>query len=258
MHVALHAAKLSARLFRPAHAVGFVGKVKQQAPDRDQALAYLGGKVTFFADRLQNLIVAPGPVATADFRLEIVVRVLIDLRTDALQNAGRAIDHRIQQVHQYRFAGHRRRASARELVADDHERARLIVAYRDEAMARQNEGHRRGLWRGGVGLAHQRRGHVTRAVFGAEAAGALDLLHFFAGGNRRAGCTLDELVLLVVGIDEVEPDRILRYGDIRRDRHAVERCAARNVDPQHDPSADAGAYRTREASAPRLKPLMGQ
>src|SRR5262249_3129324 len=67
---------------------------------------------------------------------------------------------------------------------------------------------------------------------------------------------LDELVLLVVGIDEVEPDRILRYGDIRRDRHTVERCAARNVDPQHDPSADPGAP-TRSPVRCAVEPLMG-
>ena len=166
------------------------------------------------------------------------MRDLIDLRTDAFQNVGRPVDHRIEQVHQYRFARHGRRANARELVADDHERARVVVAHGDEPMAGQNEGHRCRLWCGAIGLAHQRRGHVTRAVFGIEPARDLDLLHFFAGGNRRAGLPLDELVLLDVGIDEVEPDRILRYGDIRHDRHTVERCAARNVDPQHDPSAD--------------------
>src|SRR5262245_37255274 len=127
MYVALHSAQLSPRLFGPAHAVGFVSEVEQQAPDRDQALAHLGGEVAFFADCLEDFVVASAAIVAPGVRLENVVRDLIDLGPNAFQNVGRTIDHRVEQVHQYGFAGDGRRASTGEFAADNQERTRLVV-----------------------------------------------------------------------------------------------------------------------------------
>ena len=49
-----------------------------------------------------------------------------------------------------------------------------------------DEGDRRGFRRLGVGIAHQRRGHVARVIFHVEPAGNFDLLHFFARRHRDA------------------------------------------------------------------------
>src|SRR4029450_7338827 len=119
VYVALHSAQLSPRLFGPAHAVGVVGEVEKQASDRDQALAHLGSEVAFFPDRLENFVIASAAIVAAGVRLENVVRDLIDLGTDAFQNVARTINHRVKQVHQYRFPGHGRRANPRELVTDN-------------------------------------------------------------------------------------------------------------------------------------------
>jgi len=108
-------------------------------------------------------------------------------------------------------------------------------------MARYDERYRRRLGGVGVGLAHQRRGHVTRAVLHVQAARDLDFLHLFARRNGHADLALDDLVFLMGRVDEVEPNGVVRDVGIRRDRNAVERCAARNVDPQHDSSASPSA-----------------
>src|SRR5258708_39298793 len=96
VYVALHAANLSALLFRPSHAVRFVGEEEQQTPDRHQALAHLGSEVAFFPDRLENLVVAASAIGTLGLWLEDVVRDLIDLGTDAFQNVRRTIDDRVE------------------------------------------------------------------------------------------------------------------------------------------------------------------
>ena len=62
----------------------------------------------------------------------------------------------------------------------------------------------------GVGLAHQRRGHVAGAVLDIEPAGNLDFLHVLPGRNRDPGQPLHRLVLLRRRLDEVDPDRIVR------------------------------------------------
>jgi hypothetical protein len=75
------------------------------------------------------------------------VRHPIDLQADALQDVCGAIDDGVEQIEQHGFAGDVGRAVAGELVADDHERARIVIAHRDEAMAGEDEGHRGGLRR---------------------------------------------------------------------------------------------------------------
>ena len=102
MHVALHATQLRPLLLRPTHAVGFIGKIEQQASDRDQAFAHLGRQIALAADGLEYLVVASGAVV---FRLKNVMRDLIDLGPDPFKNVGRTIDHRVEQIHQHRFSG---------------------------------------------------------------------------------------------------------------------------------------------------------
>ena len=103
------------------------------------------------------------------------------------------------------------RAVARQLVADDHERARLVVAHGGQTMAGENERHRGGLRRRGLGVAHQRRGHEARVMLDVEPARDLDLLHLLAGRDGDAEQPLDQLVLAGRGIDQIEPDRVVGH-----------------------------------------------
>src|ERR1700738_5219324 len=237
MDVALHAAQLCSRLFRPAHRVRFIGQIKQKAADGDQAFANLGSKVAFAADRPQNLIIAA--VGAFTFRFEYVMGDLIDLPADALQNVGCAVDDGIKQVHQHRFPADRRRADTTKLVADDHEWARLFITNRYQPVPGQYEGDRRSLWGGGISLTHQSGGHVARPILHIEATGNFDLLHFLAGRDCDADLVLDDLVFLVIRIDQVEPDGAVGYLFLRHDGNALERGVARNVYPKHHPSASS-------------------
>ena len=154
---------------------------------------------------------------------------MVDLGADALENVGGAVDHGVEQVHQHRFAGGALRAGAHQLVADDHERTRLVVAHRDQAVAREDERHRRGLGGVGIGLAHQRGRHVPGVVLDVEPAGDLDLLHLLARRDGDAEMALEQLVFRQGRQDEVEPDRGFRDVAIRRDRDALERRTIWNV-----------------------------
>ncbi|MGY4421634.1 hypothetical protein ACVWY2_004083 [Bradyrhizobium sp. JR6.1] len=87
---------------------------------------------------------------------------------------------------------------------------RQVVAHRDQPMAGQDEGDRRGARHIGVGLAHQRCGHVAGAVLDIEPAGDLDLLHVFPGRNRDPREPLDGTILLDGRVHQVDPDRRLR------------------------------------------------
>ena len=80
-------------------------------------------------------------------------------------------------------------------------------------MAGKDEGDRRGLRRLGVRLAHQRRGHVARAVFDIEPAGDLDFLHLLARRHRDAEQLLDQLVFLHGRRDQVDPHGLVGGGE---------------------------------------------
>ena len=84
---------------------------------------------------------------------------------------------------------------ARQLVFHQQERPRLVIAHGHQAMAGEDEGHRRGARIIGVGRAHQRRRHVARAVLDIEPAGNLDFLHVLPGRHRDPGQPLHRLVL---------------------------------------------------------------
>ena len=159
------------------------------------------------------------------------MRDLVNIGADAFENIRGAVDHRIEDVHHYglavrTFGGH----VARQPVGNDREGLRLVVAHRDQPVTRQNERNRGGFRALGIRLAHQRRGHVARAVFDVEPAGDLDLQHLFTGRNRDAECALDQLVFRERRGDEINPDRAFgKFGAVI-DRHLLKRCPARNVD----------------------------
>ena len=161
------------------------------------------------------------------------MRDLVDLGADALLDVGGTVDHRVEQIHQHRFARHLGRARARQFVLDDGERARIVVAHRHQAMGGKNEGDRRGLRRRGIRLAHQRRGHVAAAVLDIEAAGDLDFLHLFARGHRDAEHGFDQSVFLHGRRDQIDPHRRLRRRLPGLDRNSLKRSATRNVDREH-------------------------
>ncbi len=77
-------------------------------------------------------------------------------------------------------------------------------------MAGENEGHGRGAGHVGVGVAHQRRGHVARAVLDIEPAGNLDFLHILPGRDRDPGQPLDRVVLRRRRLYQIDPDRGFR------------------------------------------------
>src|SRR5690606_7825691 len=129
-----------------------------EAADRDQAFAHLRREIALPAERLEDIVV--------DRRLALVVGLenlvgyLVDLAANALENVGRTVDHGVQQVHQYGLAGDGRRTGAAELVLDDAERPRFVIAHRDQPVTGEDERDRRQLRRRGFGLAHQARRHV--------------------------------------------------------------------------------------------------
>ena len=179
--------------------------------DRDQALAHLGGEIALAADRDQDVGIALGVAgARRALGLENFVADGVHVAAGALQNVGIAVDHRVEQLHQHHFAGDAGRAGARQLVLHQHERLRLVIAHGHQAMAGEDEGHRRGARIFGVRRAHQRRRHVARAVLDIEPAGNLDLLHVLPGRHRDPGQPLHRLVLRRGRFDEIDPDRALR------------------------------------------------
>src|SRR6476620_2475399 len=80
----------------------------------------------------------------------------------------------------------------------------LVVAYGDKLVAGEDEGDGRCLRCCGIRLAHQRRGHVARAVLDVEPARDLDFLHFLARRDRDAERALEHLVFAASRGDEVE------------------------------------------------------
>ena len=150
------------------------------------------------------------PVRAAPSGSKMSWLTCVDVAAGALQNIGVAVDHRVEQFHQHHLAGDAGRAGARQLVLHQRERLRLVVAHRHQAMAGEDEGHRRGPRIVGVGCAHQRRRHVARAVLDIEPAGDLDLLHVLPGRHRDPGQPLHRLVLRRGRLDQVDPDRTLR------------------------------------------------
>src|SRR5262249_39887776 len=121
--------QVGTRLLCPAHAVGFVGEIKQHPTDRDQAFADLGGEIALAPDGLQDLLMASCLIA---FGFEYRMRYLVDLCADPLEDVGRAVNHGVEQLHQHRFTTCPRPTHPAKLAADDRERARLVVAHCDE------------------------------------------------------------------------------------------------------------------------------
>src|SRR5262245_13170440 len=108
---------------------------------------------------------APGLIT---FGFEYRMGYLVDLCADPLENIGRAVNHGVEQFHKHGFTARPRWTHSTEFVSNDCERARLVVTHGDEPMSRQNEGNGRRLRGISVGLAHQGRGHVARAVLDIE------------------------------------------------------------------------------------------
>ncbi len=208
--VALHGLELLAHVLGPFDAFHHRRQEGDDPADRDQALPDLRDQIPLAADRDQDLGISLGLAVARAFRLEDVVGNLIDFGAGALQNVGAAVDHRVQQFHQHHFARDPRHAGAGQLVLDEGKRLWLVVAHRDQAVTGQDEGDGRRFRHIGVGLAHQRRGHVTGAVLDIEPAGNLDLLHVFPGRHRDPGQPLNRAVLLHRGVQQVDPDRIVR------------------------------------------------
>ena len=116
----------------------------------------------------------------------------------------------------------------------------VVVAHRHQAMAGEDEGDRRGARHVGVGLAHQRRRHVARAVLDIEAAGNLDLLHVLPGRHRDPGQPLHRLVLLGGRLDEVDPDRVLRQRSEIDGDGLLQREVGGNEHRQHGATPEQG------------------
>ena len=161
------------------------------------------------------------------------MRDRVDFGADAFLNVGRAIDHRVEQIHHDDFAGYLGRAGARQFMLDDSEGPRVVIAHGAQPMFRQDEGYRRGLRGRGVGLAHQRRGHVARAVLDIEAAGDLDLLHFLARRHRDAQELFDQLVFRHRRRDQIDPYRLAGKAAPGSTSNSFKRCAEGNVDREH-------------------------
>src|SRR5262249_43536572 len=104
--------------------------------------------------------------------------------------------------------------------------------------------------------------HIERAAFDIQAARDLDLLHLFACRYRDAENALDELVLLMLRVVEIEPDRVLRdFSECLRGV-ALKRAPMRNIDREHGRPPGDALWRfplvlthTRHGRASRLRRL---
>ncbi len=204
-------------------------------PIETRTLAHLGGQVALAADRAQDPRILLGMAVTLALGLENVMRHLVDVAADPLQNIRAAINHRVEEFHQHHLAGDGGRARPRQLALDQGERLRLVVAHRHQAVPGQDEGHGRGRRHLGVGMAHQRRRHVAGAVLDIEPAGNLDFLHVLAGGDGDPGQPFDRLVLRRAGIEEVDPDRAIGQRCDIFDRGFLEDGLGRNENRKHAP-----------------------
>ena len=93
------------------------GDESHHPPDRDQAFPHLGSQIALAPDRDQDVGIALGVAgARSTFGLENIVADRVHVATGAFQNVGVAVDHRIQQFHQYHFARYAGGAGARQLV----------------------------------------------------------------------------------------------------------------------------------------------
>ncbi len=89
------------------------------------------------------------------------------------------------------------------------EGAQIHIAERDQALAGDDEGHRRRFRRGQIALVEHRRGHEMGAVLLIEPARRLDLLLLFARRHVELERALDLGLLLRRGVEEVDPHRLL-------------------------------------------------
>jgi len=139
-------------------------------PDRDHALAHLEVRSPLRPIAIRICDSACWPWRSA-LGLEDVVGHRVDVDADALQDVGAAIDHGVEQFHQHHSpvtpAGHARAS----LFSTSANGFGVSLAHRDQPVAGEDEGHRRGAGHVGVGLAHQGRRHVAAAVLDIEAAG---------------------------------------------------------------------------------------
>src|SRR6476660_9676671 len=167
------------------------------------------------------------------------MRQHVDLSLDALDEIRHAIDDGLDQPDQHRRAGGEawvRLAAAR---GEDREGVRLRIAEGDEPVAGEDEGDGRGDGLRRLGLIQHRGGHEVRAVFLIEAARRLDLTLLFAGRYLQLERALYLPLLFPLGIEEIDPDRLL--GDPPWILMRLERTRPGIVNGEHDPSPAARA-----------------
>ena len=112
-----------------------LARKQHQAADRDQAFAHLRGEVALAADDFQYALLCTRVPPPDSARLEDLVRDLVDLDADALEDVGGAVDHGIKQIHEHdltRHVGGQRRPS---LWRDHAKGLRLVIAHGDQTMA---------------------------------------------------------------------------------------------------------------------------
>ena len=143
-------------------------------------------------------------------------------RYRSAQDVGGTIDDGVEQLHQHRLARRAGRTHAGELMADVMNGSAPIVAHGDQPVPDRMKVTAVVFGTSVSGLAHQGRGHVTRAVLHVEAAGDLDLLHPLRVGTAMPDLALDQLVFLLGRTDEIEPNGVFRDVAIRRHRNAFE------------------------------------
>src|SRR5215467_1251864 len=101
-------------------------------------------------DRLEHLLETLAAAHQAAFGFENRMGDSVDVAADLFQDVSGAIDHGVEQVHQYRLAGNVRRTQTREPGAYNREGLGLVVPHGDEAMPRKDESDRRGARNVGV------------------------------------------------------------------------------------------------------------
>ncbi len=158
-------------------------------------------------------------------------RQLVDLVLDALDEVGHTVNDGLHEPHHDGGSGGAEGIALVDPLHVEREGLGLGVAHGHQAVAGEDEGDRRRLRDRLVDVVGDRCGHEISAALRIEAVRGLDLPHFGARRDIDAECFLDEAVLLLRGLQKVEPHAVPRDGS--RGVVHLQALAVGFIDRQH-------------------------
>src|SRR5262245_1860120 len=213
---------------------------RQETPERVGAFTGFRGDLALAADRPQQHVEAPLPRGGAALDLEDRVGQALDLGLEALDEIGEPVDDGVEQSDHDGGAALEIGLGAIAPRHEDGEGPGLGIAHRDEPLSGENERRRRGPRVALVGGVKQRRRHEIGAVLLVESARGLDLQLLLAGRHVEFERALDLLLLVLGGIEEIDPHRF--FADPGLALLARERAGAVLIDGEHPTSRFPGPF----------------